>query len=362
MVAQQTVNLQREGHITDRISKAVEQLGAEKTIKEIHEIQRYQREGDGWRRDENGHLIPALRPDGTPLIDRESLERTVPNIEVRVGGLYALERIAQDSMAHEGGREHLTVMEIMCTYIRENARAADLNWTEPPFDRKPPRTDIQVALTIIGRRSKAQTDLEAVRKYRLDLRNSNLDGCDFRRGNFSAALFHRSRFEAAQFDEAKLHGSQFFDTLLNYASFWKAELIGTYLDRSTINRPEYSYDGFVESINMAAINGISLAGADVTALHYIGEPEVMNKTFATRDTKLEYTLDEARADLEKNQRELRRAERTGDTARASVISGDLFDLGVTHWSPYDSSDMATGRLRKNFLDALGLTGWPYQEP
>ena len=85
VVAQKTVDLQREGHITDRIAKAVEQLGAEKTVKRIHEIPRYQKEDGEWRRDENGRLIEAVRPDGTPLIDRETHELTVPNIEVRIG-------------------------------------------------------------------------------------------------------------------------------------------------------------------------------------------------------------------------------------------------------------------------------------
>jgi hypothetical protein len=42
---------------------------------------------------------------------------TEPNIEVRLGAIYALERIAADSK-----RDHIPVMETLCAYVRENTR------------------------------------------------------------------------------------------------------------------------------------------------------------------------------------------------------------------------------------------------
>ncbi|HEY6248387.1 MAG TPA: hypothetical protein VI685_00410, partial [Candidatus Angelobacter sp.] len=62
------IGLSREGQITDRFAKAIEQLGAAKA-------------------------------------------------GVRVGGIYALERIAKDSE-----RDHWTVMEVLTAYIRDNAQ------------------------------------------------------------------------------------------------------------------------------------------------------------------------------------------------------------------------------------------------
>ncbi|MDZ7906299.1 MAG: hypothetical protein U5N55_11405 [Cypionkella sp.] len=90
VIKHQTLRYQKEGHITDRISKAVEQLGAEKTVKK----------------------------------DEQTVESSEPNIEVRIGGILSLERIAQDSTAHDNGRDHVRVMEILCAYIRENAPAS----------------------------------------------------------------------------------------------------------------------------------------------------------------------------------------------------------------------------------------------
>ena len=170
-----TVGFQKEGHLTDRISKAVEQLGAEKTVK-----------------------VPKDNGDG-------SVERTVPNIEVRIGGILSLERIAQDSCAYDKGRDHVRVMEILCAYIRENAPASGAknslrqmydkqtentrdfpgltdeefclrhslslteldealsiatlkNWAA---DLPKPRADITVALRVIGRRDSKQRLVEA---------------------------------------------------------------------------------------------------------------------------------------------------------------------------------------------------------
>ena len=82
-----------------------------------------------------------------------------PVIEVRLGALYALERIAQDSF-----RDHVQIMEILCAYIRTNSQLKSKN-TKPEKLRE----DIQVALTIIGRR-----DVWSDAEERLD--NEQLEG------------------------------------------------------------------------------------------------------------------------------------------------------------------------------------------
>ena len=95
-----------EGLITDRINKAVEMLGADKTVK------RQRRRG-------NSRLAYAKGEDGKPDFTKPIMEEvSEPNIEVRIGAIYALERIAQDS-----DRDHVQIMEILCAYIRQNAPA-----------------------------------------------------------------------------------------------------------------------------------------------------------------------------------------------------------------------------------------------
>jgi len=172
-----TVTFQKEGHITDRINKAVEMLGAEKVEK-----------------------VYSLGEDGKPI----QAERTVANIEVRIGAILSLERIAQDSTAYDKGRDHVRVMEILCAYVRENSnarkpvdfpedewvplrdgaraeeRAAHLSKRMERFSIDAqysrawkwaqalprPRPDIATALTVLGRRTAEQRKLEAAWPHR----------------------------------------------------------------------------------------------------------------------------------------------------------------------------------------------------
>ena len=92
------------------------------------------------RRRKDTSNAPSPATDGTTFID----ESTAPNIEVRLGAICALERIAQDS-----ARDHIPVMETLCAYVRENATAHE------PTDDKPtdrPRADIRAVLDVLSRR------------------------------------------------------------------------------------------------------------------------------------------------------------------------------------------------------------------
>ncbi|MEL7117204.1 MAG: hypothetical protein AAGP08_16745, partial [Pseudomonadota bacterium] len=169
-----------EGLITDRINKAVEGLGAEKTITYRGRFVAWQVDG----KDRNGFVqkwgetadiadrLPkewqeASESERPKIVDFgawENISETQPNLEVRLGAIYALERISQDSL-----RDHVQIMEILCAYLRENA-------TEAALVNGAPRTDIQAAIRVIGRRGTAQKNEEEQDKrhgtggYRLDLR------------------------------------------------------------------------------------------------------------------------------------------------------------------------------------------------
>lgn len=90
-----THRLSREGHFTDRYSKAVEQLGDDK-------------------------------------------------IEERLGGIYALGRLMADS-----NRDQPTILEVLAAWVRDRTDSRKVPEQEQP-ERVP--IDIQAALTVIGRR------------------------------------------------------------------------------------------------------------------------------------------------------------------------------------------------------------------
>jgi hypothetical protein len=99
---------------------------------------------------------------GRPATAR-SVEVPAPNLTVRLGGIYALERITHDSPM-----DRATIMEVLSAYVRENAPVtsapangnagkpspdpciADASHSDPG---KRPRADIQAILTVIGRQS-----------------------------------------------------------------------------------------------------------------------------------------------------------------------------------------------------------------
>ncbi|MCC3305616.1 pentapeptide repeat-containing protein [Sneathiella sp. HT1-7] len=364
IVAQKQVNVAEQGQITDRINKAVEGLGSEKTIKEVIETPRYQKNNENkWKYDDEGKLIAAKRPDGTPIIDRETFERSVPNLEVRIGAIYALERIAKDSL-----RDHVQIMEILCAYIRENAPEKSVYEDKPLLEDDAPRADIKAAITVVGRRSKTQIALEWKKKFRLDLRNTDLSQVDFSNGNFSAAMFDQCRLTHSVFNNTKLLGTQFYRANLNYSSFIDAELRGTRFEYATIDEPSIKSARFSESINKGKFYGISVAGSNILTIPNFGSAEERALVFGTKDTELSYNfafeyegVNNTLPDIDEDNVYLVKAQLTEEQRNEfERLEKHRREFNFPHWPNQRSFDIGTDELHKKFLDDLGLIGWPYQ--
>lgn len=353
-VAQKQVEVSEQGQITDRINKAVEGLGAERTVKILDETPRFMRHNDEWLVDDENNPIPATRPDGKAIIDRKTFEQTAPNLEVRIGSIFALEKIARDVPQY-----HLQIMEILCAYVRANARCRSVSPSTSMIKMPTVRSDIQTVINVIGRRSQLQVEIESDQLFRLDLRNTLLSGIDFRKGDFSAAMFHDCQIEAANFSNCKLHGTQFFRSSLNYTDFFSADMTGSRLDLATINAPEVPAGGMSESITMASIRGMSLAGSDISGINYLGEPAKTNTTFGTSDTKLHHDLDFDRRKFDSLKRTIRQLEQEKKLAEAFEERQRLEQFDFTYWSPHPHSDGITGHRRAELLTNLNLNGWPY---
>ena len=137
-------------------------------------------------------LLGVVRDMKIVAADGTSTARSVPNLESRLGALYSLERLLSESE-----KDQRAILETLCAYIRENSPA------EIPQDEaerqellsgnialEPSRrSDVQAAITIIGRRP-AKVRLRAERDgWRLDFRNSNLVSYDFSTLNFDRSDF-----------------------------------------------------------------------------------------------------------------------------------------------------------------------------
>ena len=184
-INERTTRATEEGLITDRINAAVASLGADKTVKGIVDGKEY----------------------------------THPNIEVRVGSILALERIAKHSLD-----VHIQIMEILCAYIRENTKEK----------RERPREDIQLALTVIGRRSEKAITMEPWGL--IDLHGTHLDHADLR--------------------EVRLPNAQLTGAQLNEANLYAAQLNGANLSEAQLNGAEY--------LTEAELRGVLVADLDFT--------------------------------------------------------------------------------------------------
>ncbi|MBT3349827.1 MAG: pentapeptide repeat-containing protein [Nitrospinaceae bacterium] len=176
--AEENVRVMQEGQITERFTRAVEQLGDDK-------------------------------------------------VQIRLGGIYALERIARDSQ-----KDHWTIMEVLTAFVRESAKWDEMTESLPDLEVPNLPIDIQAALTVIGRRELAHEDENTPRLdihgtvlSKAELEKANFSGANFRvaglfRANFSKANLGEADLSLAALSEAKLIGSN-----LREANLFKARLI-----------------------------------------------------------------------------------------------------------------------------------------
>lgn len=145
------------------------------------------------------------------------------SLDVRLGGIYALERIARDSR-----KDYWTVMEVLTAYVRENAKwpppatsedaggESDSNPTIPPR----PQADIQAILTVLGRRNRA---FEGTGQ-RLDLCGTDLRGVDLRGSCLAGARFISACLSSALLLSADLRNTDLRDADLRCATLSDADL------------------------------------------------------------------------------------------------------------------------------------------
>jgi uncharacterized protein YjbI with pentapeptide repeats len=160
--------------------------------------------------------------------------------DVRLGGIYALERIARDSP-----RDHGPIIEVLTAFLRGSATWDAKNATRD----KDPATDVQAALTVIARRNRA-SDVERLDLSHLDLRRAHLDG----------AGFDNALLNEAHLDGAHLHGA-----LLGGVRFVKAQLGGADLGGAKLAAARFVDANLVRAVLIGAdLTGAEFTGADLT--------------------------------------------------------------------------------------------------
>jgi hypothetical protein len=170
-----TLRLNREGQLTDRFSKAIDQLGDEK-------------------------------------------------LDVRLGGIYALERIARDSK-----RDHGPVMEVLTACVRRYKRR---DWK--PEERAP--YDVQAVVTVLGEgQSRTIRPTSSSISAGADLRGLRITG------DFSGAVLAGADLTGTRFFEANLEHA-FLIGMKGGAAFRSTSLANAVLLRADFRGAQIAFD------------------------------------------------------------------------------------------------------------------------
>jgi uncharacterized protein YjbI with pentapeptide repeats len=172
------------------------------------------------------------------------------SLEVRLGGIYALQRIMEDST-----RDQPAIVNVLSTYIRNHAKKP-----KPGTDAsKEPPSDVQAALTALGGRNPTHdgtaridlhgsylrgahlpfaaltdanldgADLLDVNLVGADLRGADLDGADLRRAILDTANLRGTHLNSADLSEARLTEAHLAGADLTSADLSGADLAFAYL-------------------------------------------------------------------------------------------------------------------------------------
>ena len=229
------LELQRRGQVTERFTRAIEQLG----------------------------------------------QRGDDKLDVRIGAAYALEQIAQDS-----AELHWPIMEVLTAYLREHAsvsldRPAAAQpapaATSPPNDSAldPPKkrpADLQAIATVIGRR-RADRDPAG---QPLNLFGVSLPGVTWARANLKGATLFVADLVGANLVEAQLEGARLSMAQLAAACLDGARLDGAYLTGANLVaahlKGAHLEGAHLEGASLAGahLEGASLAGAHLEGAHLAG--------------------------------------------------------------------------------------------
>jgi uncharacterized protein YjbI with pentapeptide repeats len=213
-------------------------------------------------------------------------------MEIRLGGIYALERIA-----HESSDEHGPILEILTAYVRENApwpprqrpsatgagpaaqpgHESHIEGTARNDDMPPEASvDIKAILSVLARRDLrhehdspvrldlARTNLRGAHAAGIDLRSANLagvqlqgadlEGAQLQEANLAGAQLQGANLEGAKLRDANLIDAQLRDAILVDAQLWGTDLVDAQLQQAHLGAAQ---------LELANLLGAQLQGANL---------------------------------------------------------------------------------------------------
>ena len=147
--------------------------------------------------------------------------------EVILGGIYTLERIARDSEP-----DQWTIMEVLTAFVRQNAPVIKENESQSLKDQEKfleLRISIQACLTVIAERKHPDLENKYIDLTEVNLSGFNLVGFKLKGFNFTGAYLTGAYLEGANLSGADLSGANLSGAYLYKADLTGADLTGANL-------------------------------------------------------------------------------------------------------------------------------------
>jgi len=269
-------------------------------------------------------------------------------VDVRIGGIYALERIARDSR-----RDHPAVIEVLVAFTREHShdQGTPINENNDPSKRAT-RPDVQSALTVIGRRN-SRYDPGGMALF-CDLHGANLADANLALGNFAVATLYNADLTRARFTDANLSGAALNNSILTGAYAVGANFAGAILIGATVIAAYFS------GVNMSSA---LLTDADLTGTELLGANLTNTNLLRTNLTEANLTdaklIDAQLLDANLTRANLKRARLRG----ANLAGADLADTSFLAADMSNAWLLGASVVGADF-SAANLTGamWPKDFP
>jgi hypothetical protein len=184
-----------------------------------------------------------------------------PQREVRLGAIYALERIAHDSARDTG-----TILDVLTAYVREHAPAP--NTDDFPLGARP-STDIASALAVITR-------LPHIAGRPLDLDKIRIPHGRLSHAHLESAELTDSDLTDIDLTGADLHGAHLTHTHMTIANLAGANLAGADLSSTRLLGADLAG---------ADLTGTDLRSADLRGVQGVTEQNIRNVAVTDDDTR-----------------------------------------------------------------------------
>lgn len=206
--------------------------------------------------DASRHSVDASRDavqatrDGiiTDLYTKAVEELSSPDRGVRIGGVYALERIANNS-----ARDQPTIVAVLAAFLQDHrAKVGEF------ADR-----DAQAAAAVLARRNPAH---DGKRRRPLDLSGIVISGAELPQARFATVVLSSANLGGVDFTDADLTGAELGDT----------DLSGAFLIRTSATNACLSDT----NLDGADLMGAKFGHADLTRAHF-NDPDQLTKAETT---------------------------------------------------------------------------------